>query len=359
MFTEVVGQERAVDALRRAAARPGHAYLLAGPRGSGIEVAARDFAALLVGADDERARGLARRGVHPDIVEFEPAGASYRVKEDVRERILVEAARAPVEGERKVLVLFEAERLRGNRNESANAMLKMLEEPPPRTVLLLVTAVPDDLLPTIRSRCQRIDFAPLDDRTVRDALVADGVTADEAARVAALAGGQLARARAFAGPLHDLRDAFAAAPGRLDGYGATALRVAEELDGSVDTAAATVAERHRAELEEFDAEMERLGYSDRDAQRMRRRIEDRHTRETRRTRIDLLLEGVTAIESVYRDALVAPAPALNPGAPSVAPRAAAAAVDACRSAREAFLVNEKGLVRLTALLLALPPAASR
>src|SRR5436853_4573159 len=123
MFADVVGQDRAVEALERAAARPSHAYLLVGPRGSGVEAAARAFAALLIGADhDERSQRLVRRGVHPDVVEFEPAGASYRVREDIRERVLPEAARAPIEAERKVLVLFEAERLRGNQNESANAM---------------------------------------------------------------------------------------------------------------------------------------------------------------------------------------------------------------------------------------------
>src|SRR4051794_11782348 len=236
MFTDVVGQERAVETLERAAERPGHAYLMVGPRGSGIEEAARGFAALLIGAgagDDERAHRLARRGVHPDIVEFEPAGASYRVREDVRERILPEAARAPVESERKVLILFEAERLRGNQNEPANALLKTLEEPPARTIVVLVTSVADDLLPTIRSRCQRIDFVPLADETVQAALEHGGVPSEEAARAAALAGGQLARARAFVGPLRDMRTAFASAPGRIDGYGSTALAVAQELDTAV------------------------------------------------------------------------------------------------------------------------------
>ena len=79
--------------------------------------------------------------------------------------------------------------------------------------------------------------------------------------------------------------------------------------------------------------MERLGYSDREAQRMRRRIDERHKRETRRTRIDLLIEGVTAIESVYRDVLAAPAPALNAdqSALHTTPRAAAAALAACHA----------------------------
>jgi DNA polymerase-3 subunit delta' len=361
VFADVVGQDRAVETLRRAAERPVHAYLLVGPRGSGIEDAARELAGMLIGvADDERGRGLVLRGVHPDVVEFEPGGASYRVKDDIRERVLPEAARSPIEGDRKVLVLFEAERLRGNQNESANAMLKTLEEPPARTVVILVTSAPDDLLPTIRSRCQRIDFAPVSDAALVGVLEREGVASDVAATAAVLGGGQLARARALAGPLRELRAAFSAAPGRVDGHGATALALAEELDGTVTTAAETVAQRHLRELAEFDAEMERFGYSDRDAQRLRRRIEARHQREARRTRIDLLIEGVTAIESVYRDVLAQPAPALNADRPrlQVAPRRAAEALHACREAREAFLINEKGIVRLTSLLFTLPPAGS-
>ncbi len=124
---------------------------------------------------------LVQRGVHPDVVEFAPGGPSYRVKEDVRDTILPEAARAPIEAERRVLILFEAERLRGNQNESANAMLKTIEEPPPRTIVLLVTAAPDDLLPTIRSRCQRIDFDPVADDVLQAALERDGVDPETAA----------------------------------------------------------------------------------------------------------------------------------------------------------------------------------
>jgi DNA polymerase-3 subunit delta' len=359
--TVVVGQERALGALRQAAARPGHAYLLVGPRGSGVEDAAREFAAMLIGvADDERGSRLVMRSVHPDVVEFEPSGTFYLVERDVRERILPEAARSPIEGERKVLILFEAERLRGNRDESANAMLKTLEEPPDRTVVVLVTAMPDDLLPTIRSRCQRIDFDPIADDDVRAVLEREGLPASDAATLAALAGGQLARARALAGRLAPLRAAFASAPARVDGYGATAFAIAQELDAAVEAAATAVDRQQTEELEAFDAEMERLGYAERDAARMRRRIDERHKRETRRTRIDLLLEGVTAIESVYRDTLAVPAPALNADRPAlhVTPRAAAAALDACHEAREAFLVNEKGLMRITALLMSLPSAGS-
>src|SRR5215207_5984588 len=108
--TEIVGQERAITTLTRAAERPAHAYLLVGPRGSGVEHAARDFAAALIGATDERGMRLVARGMHPDVVEFEPGGPTYKV-DDVRERMLPEAHRSPVEGERKVLLVLEAEKL--------------------------------------------------------------------------------------------------------------------------------------------------------------------------------------------------------------------------------------------------------
>jgi DNA polymerase-3 subunit delta' len=237
-------------------------------------------------------------------------------------------------------------------------MLKTLEEPPPRTVVLLVTGAPDDLLPTIRSRCQRIDLEPVPVEALEGALVADGCSAEMAHLAGRLAGGNLARARALAGPLAELRAVFASAPGRVDGTGGTAARIADELDAVIEDAAATVGRRHSAELAEFDADMERHGYSDRDAQRLRRRLEDRQKREARRVRIDLLTEGVTAIESVYRDSLGAPAVPLNSDlAPLVvSPRAVGPALDACREAREAFLINEKGLVRLQYLLLCLPAA---
>jgi hypothetical protein len=155
-----------------------------------------------------------------------------------------------------------------------------------------------------------------------------------------------------------MRAMFAYAPSQVDGTGAKAFALAEGLGAAVDQAADAVTSRHEAELKEFDAELERLGYSDRDARMLRGRIEKRQQREARRTRIDLLLEGVTVIETVYRDALADAAPALNQDRPrlKVSPRAAANALDACREAREAFLINEKGLVRLTHLLLSLPPA---
>ena len=103
MFVDLVGQERAVETLRardRAAVARVPAGRVRAARGSRPRRAS--FAALLIGVgDDERGLRLVQRGVHPDVVEFAPGGPSYRVKEDVRDTILPEAARAPIEAERK------------------------------------------------------------------------------------------------------------------------------------------------------------------------------------------------------------------------------------------------------------------
>jgi hypothetical protein len=128
----------------------------------------------------------------------------------------------------------------------------------------------------------------------------------------------------------------------------------------VQAAVASVTEAHARELAAFEADMERYGYQPREAQRLRRRVEERQKREAVRARRELLLEGMTAMECTYRDALAGSASARNRDldAITVTPRAAVDALEACRAAREAFLVHEKGLVRLQYLCMALPPAGA-
>ena len=183
-----------------------HAYLLVGPRGSGIEEAARCFAAAVIAPDgNDRAWDLVVRGVHPDVVEVDPPATQIRVED--AQLIVDEVSRSPIEGERKVIVLFDAERLRLN-EAAANKLLKTLEEPPPRAMIVLVTAGADQLLPTIRSRCQRVDFAFLNAGAVATALRAGGVPPDRAELLARLSGGRLDRARVLDGRLGPVRDAF-------------------------------------------------------------------------------------------------------------------------------------------------------
>ena len=127
-----------------------------------------------------------------------------------RRRSSTRSRGSPIEGARKVIVLFDAERLRLN-EAAANKLLKTLEEPPPRAVIVLVTAGADQLLPTIRSRCQRVDFAFLGTESVAArAAGRAGVAPERAELLARFAGGRLDRARALDGRLGPVRDAFVA-----------------------------------------------------------------------------------------------------------------------------------------------------
>ncbi len=285
---------------------PSHAYLLVGPRGSGIETAARCFAALLIGADgDERVL----RGRHPDVVEFRPVATTYSVERDVRDAILPAVHASPIETERKCVVLLEADRLNP---ESSNTLLKSIEEPPPRTIIILVAESAAELLDTIRSRCQQIDFGALGTDVLLAELERRGVPEARARLAAALAGGRLDRAVALTGPLGGLRDAFVDVPARSTASGATALALAEGLGEVIkDTLAgleAGAGRRARGARRGDRAAAVRAADRERDAQARHR---PPAARRSPRARVDALLEGITAIESVYRDALAEGAPRLN------------------------------------------------
>jgi DNA polymerase III subunit delta' len=353
MWDQVVGQDRAVAMLQQAATRPVHAYLLVGPRGSGIETAARCFAALLIGAGgDDRVL----RGRHPDVVEFRPVATMYSVERDVRAAILPAVHASPVETERKCVMLLEADRLNP---ESSNTLLKSIEEPPPRTIVILVAESAAEVLETIRSRCQRIDFGALGTDVLLAELERRGIDATQSQLAAGLAGGRLDRAVALSGPLRELRNAFADIPFRVDGTGATALGLAEGLSEVIKDTLTGLEGAQQAELDELEEEIDRRQYAPRTAQAMRKRVTDRQKREARRSRIDALLEGITAIESVYRDSLAAPVPAVNADrAPlSVDPVAAVKALDACREARASFEFNPNEVILLERLVLHLPAGA--
>ena len=361
MWDGVIGQEQAVSRLRRAVERPSHAYLLAGPRGSGVLEAARCFAAALVcpdgGCGTCNACRRARSARHPDVIEFEPAGTFVVV--DQVEEMMKEAFTSPFEAERKIIMVTEADRM----NEpAANKLLKTLEEPPARTHFLLLSEAPDELLPTVRSRCQRIDFAALSDADVAAALVVAGVPDEAAGSAARLASGRLDRAWSLAGlptgggaggsgtgvPLAALRAAALEVAGRLDGTGASAALGAEAIQAVLADALAGLEAAQKAEAKALETELTEAGYPDRLARRLRRDLEQRQQRAARRARTDALAEVVTALEWFYRDALVGGA------------AAAAAALDACAEARRIIVartaINEALL--LEHLLVHLPPAAN-
>jgi DNA polymerase-3 subunit delta' len=189
-------QARARVALSAAlATTPSHAYLFRGQRGAGKSAVARAFAAEILAAgaadpEDARRRALLDPSPHPDLVWLKPRGAQHMV-EEVREKVIRAASYRPFEADKRVFVIEAAEQMR---DESQNALLKTLEEPPAYVHLILLTSEPAMLLETIASRCQPIDFAPLPIEAVEATLGAAGST-DDIATAARLSAGDPVRAR--------------------------------------------------------------------------------------------------------------------------------------------------------------------
>jgi DNA polymerase-3 subunit delta' len=343
VWHDVVGQRAAVDRLVAAAATPVHAYLFVGPAGSTKRQAARAFAAILLagGADDPGSRDadLVLRGEHPDVREVARVGPAISV--DQAREIVRTASLAPTEGERKVMILDEFHLLRP---EGAALLLKTIEEPPPSTTfVILADFLPNDLI-TIASRCARVDFRPIDDADVVARLVQEGVEADAAQSAARSAGGNLERARVLAGDpdLVARRQAFADVARTVDGSGATAMRLTDELMALIESAAAPLIARHEAEVAELDARIARHG----ERGSGKKALEDRHKRELRRHRTDELLSGLSVIAGTYRDALV---DGSTPRSPVLFE-----AVTAIHAAMEAFERNPNEPLLLQSLIWSLP-----
>lgn len=200
LWETVVGQAAAVTLLRRAVAtdRVAHAYAFIGPPGVGRRLTALGFAqACLCPRQGCGACGVFRRvaaGHHPDCrllvptpPRENPRGAPALRIEDVRE---VEhwAALAPFEGPRKIFIFDDAVRMT---LPTAQALLKTLEEPPPRTLLILVVANPRALPATVLSRCQPVRFRPLAEPEAVAMLEAHGAEPETARLLARLCRGQV------------------------------------------------------------------------------------------------------------------------------------------------------------------------
>jgi DNA polymerase III subunit delta' len=279
-------QPRARSALAAALETgPSHAYLFRGPRGSGKRSAARAFAAELLSAaavdeDDARRRALLDPSPHPDLVWLRPTGAQHLV-ESVREGVIRAASYRPFEGGRRVFVVEAAEAMR---DESQNALLKTLEEPPPFAHLILLSSEPDALLETVASRCQPVEFSRLPVAAVEAGL--EG-SAEEVATAARLAAGDLELARFLLGDRgRELRDsALRLAPPARGAPWRKLLEAAEEVGADAADAARAVLE------EEKEAGLKRTS----------REIGDEAKRAGRRRRTEMLDLGLALCASWLRD----------------------------------------------------------
>jgi DNA polymerase III subunit delta' len=203
VWSQVVGQPAVVEELRAAVADPAamtHAWLFTGPPGSGRSVAARAFAAALQCPDGGDGTCHACRtvlaGTHADVKIIVPDGLSIGVKE-ARE-IVVGASRSPSQGRWQIVLIEDADRMS---EHAANAVLKMIEEPPARTVMMLCVPSlhPDDVLVTIRSRCRLVSLRTPPVDAIADVLIhRDGIDPALASWSAAASGGHVGRARRLA-----------------------------------------------------------------------------------------------------------------------------------------------------------------
>ena len=156
VWDELVGQESAIEAVRRAA-EPGseamtHAWMIVGPAGSGRSTLAHAFAATLISeGDDEHALKLVMAGTHPDVSILATDRVSISIDE-VRE-LVTQSYYAPSTARYRVIVIEDADRMT---ERTSNVLLKALEEPPPRTVWILCAPSAQDVLPTIQSRVRTI-----------------------------------------------------------------------------------------------------------------------------------------------------------------------------------------------------------
>ncbi len=334
VWDDLVGQERVseqlgaaardADALVTAAAadvpppeasKMTHAWLFTGPPGAGRNQAARAFAAALQCVSPDRALGgvpgcgfcdgchTALIGTHADVSTIAAVGAQILV-DDMRDTVR-KSFTSPANGRWQVILVEDAERLN---EKSANAVLKAVEEPAPRTVWLLCAPSIEDVLPTIRSRCRHLNLSTPSVDAVADMLVRrEGVEPAAAMAAARATQGHVDHARRLATDpaARARRAAVLKLPLRVEDVGGC-LKAAQELvDAASDDAKQLAEEMDGKETEELRNAMGggQGGRMPRGTAGVMKDLEDRQKRRRTRTQRDSLDLALTDLTGFYRDVL--------------------------------------------------------
>jgi DNA polymerase-3 subunit delta' len=312
VFDRLAGQDEVAAQLRAAAESGGltHAWLFTGPPGSGRSVAAGAFAAALLCPDQGCGHCASCRqvaaGTHPDLLLVRPDGLSYGVKQ-TRDLVL-KAASSPVYGGWRIVLFEDADRAT---EQAANALLKAIEEPPPRTIWLLCAPSAADLPVTIRSRCRLITLRTPPTDAVAAILRAEGVSEETALDAARASLGHIGRARRLATDpaAARRRGEVLAMPGRLTGLGAAfaaaaALVQAAEAEAAATTEALDTPERDALKLAYGEGSTGKgVATAIRGAAGALKELEDRQKSRATRIKRDALDLALLDLAAFYRDVL--------------------------------------------------------
>ncbi len=321
VWNRLVGQADAVATLQRAvtAARTGesnsdmtHAWLLTGPPGSGRSTTAVAFAAALVcptgGCGQCSSCHLALTNSHPDVTHVQPSGVWY--KTDQARDLVKKSAMAPSQSPWHVVVLEDADRLTEAAN---NVLLKAIEEPTARAIWILCSPSPEDVLPTVKSRCRSIRLRLPSPQQIAHYLAGfeeiDEATAYFAARAAQ---GHIGRARVLAEDedARTRRQRVLSIPGQLTDL-SRCIQAARDLVATAkeDTAAITspVDAREQESLARAwgeGAEGRGVGRGARGIKGAIKELEDQQSARRTRTERDQLDRALMDLLGYYRDVLV-------------------------------------------------------
>ncbi len=312
VFDRLVGQDEVVQELRTAVGSGAatHAWLFTGPPGSGRSVAAGAFAAALLCAEQGCGRCPSCRqvaaGSHPDVLLVRPDGLSYGVR--LTRDLVLKAASSPVYGGWRIVLFEDADRAT---EQAANALLKAIEEPPPRTIWLLCVPSAADLPTTIRSRCRLITLRTPPTDAVSAILRDEGVDAELALDAARASLGHIGRARRLATDPESAkrRAAVLTVPLRVTGIAeafaaAAALVKAAEADAAATTEALDVPEREALKRAFGEGSTGKgVATAVRGAAGALKELEDRQKSRATRTKRDSLDLALLDLAAFYRDVL--------------------------------------------------------